>query len=159
MTILQHTGPCYTLGIASSTPIAEDRTWLSSPHPSFSAAHSKRLTHWFRCYWRVPWGNGPESTNLRSLHIFKAALCRFKSWPEHTDEPCELMCFSNKRWTPFLSRFLFKHLNSLHGGGWVLLQFHRRLDFSEFLFHFNWAQATPLLYFIIIIILIYYYYY
>ena len=58
MTILQHTGPCYTLGIASSTPIAEDRTWLSSPHPSLSAAHSKRLTHWFRCYCRVPWGNG-----------------------------------------------------------------------------------------------------
>ena len=27
------------------------------------------------------------------------------------------------------------------------MQFHRRLDFSEFLFLFNWAQATPLLLF------------
>ena len=93
---------------------------------------------------------GTESTNLRSLHIFNAELCRFKSWPEHTDETWELMCFSNKRWTPFLSIFLFKHLNGLHGGGWVLMQFHRRLDFSEFLFQFNWAQATPLLLFLLL---------
>ena len=27
------------------------------------------------------------------------------------------------------------------------MQFHRRLDFSEFLFLFNWAQTTPLLLF------------
>ena len=30
------------------------------------------------------------------------------------------------------------------------MQFHRRLDFSEFLFQFNWAQATPLLLFLLL---------
>ena len=33
--INENTGRYYTLGIASSTPIAEHRTWLSLPHPSF----------------------------------------------------------------------------------------------------------------------------
>ena len=59
--------------------------------------------------------------------------------------PCELMCFSNQHLTPFLSRFLIKHLNGPHEKVWVLIHFHRCLGFSEFISLFNWCGPCPLL--------------
>ena len=59
--------------------------------------------------------------------------------------PCELMCFSNQHLTPFLSRFLIKHLNGLHEKVWVLIHFHRCLGFSESISLFNWCGPCPLL--------------
>ena len=59
--------------------------------------------------------------------------------------PCELMCFSNQHLTPFLSRFLIKHLNGPHEKVWALIHFHRCLGFSEFISLFNWCGPCPLL--------------
>ena len=74
MTILQHTGPCYTQGIASSTPIAEDRTWLSSPHLNKSVNDEKK--YWLRKRLNV--------YQKRSLLVFKPKLLRnltnFRQW-------------------------------------------------------------------------------
>ena len=80
---------------------------------------------WFSCDLRDGFGLG----RVRLVPSSSASLCASVT---NDERPFSVACFE-------------KNVNGLHEGVWVLIQFHSCFDFSDFVFLFNWSQATSYL--------------